>query len=468
MSTLKVSVIIPAYNGADFLGETIQSVLEQTYPNFELIIVDDASPDHTAQVVRQFDDPRLEYIVHETNRGSGAARATGLQASSGQVIALLDQDDLFHPEKLQAHVALLEQRPDVGLTYNARFALNYSSKTIRDIWRPPRTMTLADLVLAFPLSPSDVMLRREWAFQFDKIGSSLSWCGGEIVRFGGLFMAGCKFACVDRALNFRRYHSGRIIKDLVGGCESEIYAQDKVFADPRCPPDVLALHDVAHKNLYLGWACRAFAQDETEIGQRFIREAARLQPSILEGTPSELLNALLMYCIEDESQNHETLLQRAFAQLPPGMTRLSEQAGWAAARGYLLKGARAIMWDRPQDGQRHFEQAARLGARLDESFLSTLTHHLLSYEAEFGAGPTRDILHALAPYLENLGGRAGVRRLNALYSVNRAFELYRTGEHARAQKMAMRAIVNDPKYLANRGVLAVLGRSILRLEHTVV
>jgi glycosyltransferase involved in cell wall biosynthesis len=60
MSTPKVSVIIPAYNGADFLGEAIQSVLNQTYQNFELIIVDDASQDHTGDVIRQFDDPRVK------------------------------------------------------------------------------------------------------------------------------------------------------------------------------------------------------------------------------------------------------------------------------------------------------------------------------------------------------------------------------------------------------------------------
>lgn len=218
----KVSIIIPTYNGANFLGEAIQSVLNQSYPDFEVIVVDDNSPDHTAQVMSQFDDTRVKYIAHEVNKGSDIARYTGLQASSGEVIVLLDQDDLFLPEKLEEHVTFLERHPDIGFTYNARFELNYSKPTIRDIWRPPRTITLADLVLWFPLSPSDVVMRRKWALEMDLIGGTR---GAEILHFSRLYMSGCRFACIDRALNYRRYHSGRINKDL--------------YSSLTCPPKLV-------------------------------------------------------------------------------------------------------------------------------------------------------------------------------------------------------------------------------------
>ena len=96
MSESLVSVIIPTYSGASFLGKAIRSVLDQTYPNFELIVVDDKSPDNTEEVVKQFDDPRIKYVRHETNQGAASARRTGCRASSGEIIAFLDQDDLFH------------------------------------------------------------------------------------------------------------------------------------------------------------------------------------------------------------------------------------------------------------------------------------------------------------------------------------------------------------------------------------
>jgi glycosyltransferase involved in cell wall biosynthesis len=157
------SVIIPAYNGAQYLGEAIQSVLNQTYSHFELIVVDDASTDQTVDVLKQFSDTRLKYYIHPRNMGADNARKTGLDASSGEYIFLLDQDDLFHQKKLQKHVEFLETYPDVGLTYNNRFEFNYSKTTIRELWRPPQAMTLKDLVLGFPIAPSDVVMRREWA-----------------------------------------------------------------------------------------------------------------------------------------------------------------------------------------------------------------------------------------------------------------------------------------------------------------
>jgi glycosyltransferase involved in cell wall biosynthesis len=128
MSKQLVSVVIPAYKQAAFVGEAIQSVLDQSYPHFEVIVVNDASPDHTSEVVRQFADPRVKLIVHEENRGLPAARNTGMKAANGELIALLDSDDFFHPEKLQTHVDFLEKHPAVGVTYNGRYELNYLTK----------------------------------------------------------------------------------------------------------------------------------------------------------------------------------------------------------------------------------------------------------------------------------------------------------------------------------------------------
>ena len=75
MAAPLVSVIVPAYNNAEFLGATIQSVLDQSYPHFELIVVNDASPDNVGEVVQQFRDPRMRTIVHAQNKGLSAARA---------------------------------------------------------------------------------------------------------------------------------------------------------------------------------------------------------------------------------------------------------------------------------------------------------------------------------------------------------------------------------------------------------
>ena len=114
----KVSVVIPTHNRAGFLQAAIQSVLNQTFQDFEIIVVDDASEDQTTEIVRSFSDPRIRYMRHESNKGQGASRNDGIRQASGEYIALLDDDDEWLPEKLAKQVALLDSSPSqVGMIY---------------------------------------------------------------------------------------------------------------------------------------------------------------------------------------------------------------------------------------------------------------------------------------------------------------------------------------------------------------
>jgi len=117
-NTPTVSVIIPTYNRAHLVGRAIRSVLNQTFQDFEIIVVDDGSTDNTEEVVKSFNDPRIRYIRHEQNRGGSAARNTGIRAASGEYIAFLDSDDEWLPEKLARQVQLLRASDEtVGLVY---------------------------------------------------------------------------------------------------------------------------------------------------------------------------------------------------------------------------------------------------------------------------------------------------------------------------------------------------------------
>jgi len=103
-----VSIIMPSYNTAKFIGETINSVLSQTYSNWELIIVDDCSNDNTDEVVASFDDKRIKYIKNEKNSGAAVSRNRALREAKGKWIAFLDSDDLWLPEKLEKQIAFME------------------------------------------------------------------------------------------------------------------------------------------------------------------------------------------------------------------------------------------------------------------------------------------------------------------------------------------------------------------------
>ncbi|ELZ98097.1 glycosyl transferase family protein [Haloferax mucosum ATCC BAA-1512] len=107
-----VSVIIPTYNRADVLSRAIDSALDQTLSDVEVIVIDDASGDETDAVVESYDDPRVTYLAHETNRGGSAARNTGIEVATGEYIALLDSDDEWAPTKLERQVETIERRGD--------------------------------------------------------------------------------------------------------------------------------------------------------------------------------------------------------------------------------------------------------------------------------------------------------------------------------------------------------------------
>ncbi|MBU0485003.1 MAG: glycosyltransferase [Proteobacteria bacterium] len=116
--TPTVSVILPTYNRAGSLVRAINSVLNQSFADFELIIVDDASIDGTADIVGEIKDKRLRYIKHDKQQGAGATRNTGIAAARGECIAFQDSDDEWVLSKLEEQVAVLNSRPEIGAVFS--------------------------------------------------------------------------------------------------------------------------------------------------------------------------------------------------------------------------------------------------------------------------------------------------------------------------------------------------------------
>ena len=104
-----VSIIMPSWNTERFIAETIQSVLDQTYTNWELIIVDDCSSDNTDEVVASFKDERIKYLHNDKNSGAALTRNKALREAKGEWIAFLDSDDLWMPEKLEHQIDFMNK-----------------------------------------------------------------------------------------------------------------------------------------------------------------------------------------------------------------------------------------------------------------------------------------------------------------------------------------------------------------------
>jgi glycosyltransferase involved in cell wall biosynthesis len=114
----KVSVIIPSYNHDKYVAEAIQSVLEQTYQDFEIVITDDGSTDGTVNEIKRFKDPRIKLFTFEKNQGAAVAVTNCLQNSEGEYIAMLSSDDIFLPHKLEKQVKFLDKKSEIAAVFS--------------------------------------------------------------------------------------------------------------------------------------------------------------------------------------------------------------------------------------------------------------------------------------------------------------------------------------------------------------
>jgi len=166
-NTPTVSVIIPTYNRAHLVSRAVRSVLDQTYQDFELVVVDDASTDNTEKVVKGFNDDRIRYFHHSENRGGSAARNTGIEAAKGEFIAFLDDDDEWLPPHLALTVETMERlSDDWGVVYTG-YRVITRRKTARFCPKLKGQILKEILVEGSPAALPTFLIRRSC---FDQVG----------------------------------------------------------------------------------------------------------------------------------------------------------------------------------------------------------------------------------------------------------------------------------------------------------
>lgn len=174
------SVVIPAYNIENYIAQALESVLAQTLQDFEIIVIDDGSVDHTVAIIQQFTDPRIKLIQQE-NQGASSARNKGILHSQGQYIALLDGDDYWLPEKLERQLRHLETHPEIGVSFCRAAFMDNSGKPLGVYQMPQLTNLDASAFLRSNAigCGSTPMIRRQVleAIQFqDDLNGELKTC----------------------------------------------------------------------------------------------------------------------------------------------------------------------------------------------------------------------------------------------------------------------------------------------------
>ena len=159
----KISIVVPVYNAEKYIKNTIDCVLNQTYDNFELILVDDGSKDGSLELIKQYEDPRIKLLVNDCPGSAARTRNIGVNEASGRYLAYLDADDLWLPSKLEKTLAFLKQEKASFVFTSYEFA-DCDAKPLGRIVHAPKTLDYKHALTRTVIFTSTVM------FDIEKLG----------------------------------------------------------------------------------------------------------------------------------------------------------------------------------------------------------------------------------------------------------------------------------------------------------
>jgi glycosyltransferase involved in cell wall biosynthesis len=280
----RVSVIVPAYNAEATIERTISSVLNQTYTNLEVLVVDDGSTDETAAIVQRFANVnRRTSLLSKSNGGLVSARNLGIAHASGEFIAPIDADDLWHPEKISKQVALMRERGTrVGLIYAWARGIDEQDRVIFDI--PPsdfRGDVYAALIMRNFVSSGAPLVRRRYVEEIGGYDATLAARGApctEDLKFNLDIAERYDFDFVPEFLLGYRFRAGSMSTDI----EAMLRSQDVVVREARARhpelPETLFRWARGHQNRE--WGLARLSKGHLLEGMRLLLAAARDDPLV--------------------------------------------------------------------------------------------------------------------------------------------------------------------------------------------
>jgi len=273
----RVSVIIPTYNRANLISETIDSVLDQTYKDYEIIVIDDGSTDNTQEVLSLYGE-RIK-IIQQNNQGQGPARNTGIKSSRGEWIAFLDSDDLWKPNKLKEQVDFLKNKPNLAWVYSDAEVFEDTTGLMLYSFGERQRLYEGDileklLIQDFIPSPTPLINKKV----FEHVGYFLNYESAQDwdmwIRIAEYYPIGL----ISESLALYRKHPGNITSSLTWekkySCRIDIIKN----AIERNPEQLKKVKDLAISNIKLG-LCKSLLQEGNKVdARRLIIAAIKLHP----------------------------------------------------------------------------------------------------------------------------------------------------------------------------------------------
>jgi len=403
MSNPTASIIMAAYNHAEYIGAAIDSILAQTWQDYELVVVDDGSVDRTKEIVSRYGEP-IHYVYQE-NQGQGGARNTGIAHARGKYVCFLDDDDLWLPNYLQTVMSVLEARPEVGALYAACQMIDSSGnrlpQTISRVvppermydtlveggWFPPLVVTVRKAVLD-AVGPLDVSLRGtdDWELWLRVARQHVFLGIPDVVALyriheGGLSANVEHMLCDKKRALAKHFGPDKGSLATWPAIQRRAYGSAYRLAALAC----LESHNVADGQSHLRRAFEYYPQFAERL-DLFYELACGLQPRGFRGH-------FASHHLEESEQLVWDMLQGVFdaPSASPELSRLRRRA-WANA--HLALGMLAYGSERMRESRRHMVQAVQIApsfatdGRLVSRYVKSLLggrawHALRRWRAEY-------------------------------------------------------------------------------------
>lgn len=458
----RVSIVIPTYNRADLLPFTLQSALQQTCTDREILVIDNASTDETPQMMAQYAGC-VRYIRKPVNKGLADSYNLGVRESTGEFVLLLDSDDTIHPETLGKQVSYLDQHPQADLVRTAGFYVDIAGNKIARMRISPsgpgRPM-LASLVFGNFEMCGSILYRR---VLLDRVGmrdESLP-VYGDWEHSLRMALHDCHFGFLPEPLFFYRFHSGNSMRKVQAVEWSSNRILEDFFTNPALPAEIKPMKGEAHAQACLFLAFSYYATASIADAQRCLLRAWREHPR-WHMQPNAMLDALLDYSLYMHMADLESFAGMVMDHLPAELQALrAREASWLS-HIHLLQAFRQYDRGEIDAGRAHFEKAlnadpALVGKRNEFAIL------LRKFALQAVTDPPAQFIHVV---LNNLPAPARLLRnmgnaIAADLELIAAYAVMKEDDRLAAQHLT-NALRLQPTLAGRRGVLAPLLRSLIR------
>ncbi|BAQ18241.1 hypothetical protein GL4_2807 [Methyloceanibacter caenitepidi] len=269
-----VSIIMPAYNASEHIAAAIDSVLTQTFEDWELIIVDDGSTDTTSSIIQSYTNHRIRYIRQE-NKGRASARNAALEVARGEFIAFLDADDLFEPNKLEIQVKLLRDRPKLGGVRGAWKRISKTGELLRVRAEQKRRVLRARSAIAGnPLLLSMSMIRRDFIDRGLRFEEGRRYAEDWVFAQELLMSMNCRVLSHPECVGLYRMTDQAIAKTTDDYARAHIDVVERVFGQAM-DSELEALLANARFRVRIRMAARCLAAANLDLAHRLLTEAAK-------------------------------------------------------------------------------------------------------------------------------------------------------------------------------------------------